>query len=151
MDVQRLLRALGRGVVAAVVGGLVGAALTRGLMRAVILMADGDPRFSWAGLVFIALFHVVFLTPGAIALAWSRARWPVVVFGAGAVAIPVQAAGIATTDLAAVGPFSAGQWVALVALFVAMAAVYALQAVIAYRLARSGVHRPIPSLVPTGA
>jgi hypothetical protein len=151
MDVQRLLRALGRGVVAAVVGGLVGAALTRGLMRAVILVADGDARFSWAGLVFIALFYVVFLTPGAIALAWSRARWPVVVFGAGAVAIPVQAAGIATTDLEAVGPFSAGQWVALVALFVAMAAVYALQAVIAYRLARSGVRRPIPSLVPTGA
>ena len=151
MVVQRLLRALGRGVVAAVVCGLVGAALTRGLMRAVILVADGNPQFSWAGLVFIALFYVVFLTPGAIALAWSRARWPVVVFGAGAVAIPVQAAGIATTDLEAVGPFSAGQWVALVALFVAMAAVYALQAVIAYRLARSGVRRPIPSLVPTGA
>ena len=151
MDVQRLLRALGRGVLAAVVGGLVGAVLTRGLMRAVILVADGDARFSWSGLVFIALFYVVFLTPGAIALAWSRARWPVVVFGAGAVAIPIQAAGIATTDLEAVGPFSAGQWVALVALFVAMAAVYALQAVIAYRLARSGVRRPIPSLVPTGA
>jgi len=151
MDVQHLLRALGRGVVAAVVGGLVGAALTRGLMRAVILVADGHPQFSWAGLVFIALFYVVILTPGAIALAWSRARWPVVVFGAGAVAIPVQAAGIATTDLESVGPFSAGQWVALVALFVAMAAVYALQAVIAYRLARSGVRRPIPGLVPTGA
>jgi hypothetical protein len=75
----------------------------------------------------------------------------VVVFVAGAVAIPVQAAGIATTDLEAVGPFSAGQWAALVALFVAMAAVYALQAVIAYRLTRSGVRRPIPSLVPTGA
>ena len=77
MDVQRLLRALG----------------------VLVLVADGDPQFSWAGLVFIALFYVVFLTPGAIALAWSRARWPVVVFGAGAVAIPVQAAGIATTDL----------------------------------------------------
>ena len=57
--------------------------------------------------------------------------------GAGALAIPIQAAGIATTDLAAVGPLSAGQWALLVPLFVAMAAVYALQAVIAYRVARS--------------
>ena len=147
MDVQRLLRALGRGVVAAVVGGLVGAALTRGLMRAVILVADGDARFSWAGLVFIALFYVVFLTPGAIALAWSRARWPVVVFGAGAVAIPVQAAGIATTDLEAVGPFSPGQWAVLVLLFLGMAGVYALQAAIVFRVARSG--RPYGERQPT--
>jgi uncharacterized membrane protein YcjF (UPF0283 family) len=66
----------------------------------------------------------------------SRARWPLFVFGAGA--IPVQAAGIAQTDLEAVGPFSTGQWVVLVALFVAMAATYAVQAAIVYRLARSG-------------
>jgi uncharacterized membrane protein YidH (DUF202 family) len=81
---------------------------------------------------------VVFLAPGAVALAWSRARLPLFVFGAGAVAIPVQAAGIATTDLEAVGPFSTGQWVVLAVLFVAMAAVYVLQAAIVYRVARSG-------------
>jgi hypothetical protein len=151
MDVQRLLRALGRGVVAAVVGGLVGAALTRGLMRAVILVADGDPRFSgraWCSSRCSTSSSWLLVRspwPGAApAGRWSSSS-------PGAVAIPVQAAGIATTDLEAVGPFSAGQWAALVALFVAMAAVYALQAVIAYRLARSGVHRPIPSLVPTGA
>ena len=75
---------------------------------------------------------------GAISLAWSRDRWPLVLFGVGALAIPIQAAGIATTDLEAVGPLSAGQWVLLVPLFVAMAAVYALQALIVLRLARSG-------------
>jgi hypothetical protein len=138
MDVRRLVRALTRGTAAAVAGGLVGAALTRGLMRAIILVADGDPQFTWTGLAFIALFYVVFLLPGAVALAWTRARWPLFLFGAGAVAIPVQAIGIATTDLEAVGPFSAGQWAALVALFVVMAAVYALQAAIVYRVARSG-------------
>ncbi len=138
MDGQRLGRALARGLAGAVLGSLVGAALTRGLMRLVMIVADGSPTFSWAGLAFIALFYVVFLTPGAVALAWSRARWPLFVFGAGAIAIPVQAAGIAQTDLAAVGPFSAGQWAVLAVLFVAMAAVYALQAVIAYRVARSG-------------
>jgi hypothetical protein len=65
-------------------------------------------------------------------------RRPLFVFGAGAVAIPIQAAGIAQTDLEAVGPLSTGQWTVLVVLFVGMAAAYAGQAVIAYRVARSG-------------
>ena len=138
MGWTRLVRALARGVGAAVVGGLVGAVLTRGLMRLIVLVADGDPSFTWAGLAFIALVYIVFLTPGAIALAWSRARWPLALFGVGALAIPVQATGIATSDLAGVGPLSTGQWALLVPLFVAMAAVYALQALIAFRLARSG-------------
>ena len=136
MDGQRGVRALARGVAAALLGGLIGAVLTRALMRVIMVVADGTPAFTWSGMAFIALFYVAFLAPGAIALACSRARWPLFLFGAGAVAIPVQAAGIAQTDLEAVGPFSAGQWVALSALFIAMAAVYAPQAAIAYRVAR---------------
>jgi hypothetical protein len=151
MDERRVLRALGRGVAGAVTGGVVGAALTRGLMRAVILVASGDPQFSWTGTAFIAVFYIAFLTPGAIALACSRARWPWFLFGAGAVAIPVQAAGIAQTDLRAVGPFSTGQWTVLVALFVAMAAAYTVQARVAYRVARGGAQRQVESPVPTGA
>ena len=138
MDWQRLGRAVLRGVVAAVVAGVIGTAMTRGLMRAIVLVAGGEPQFTWSGTAFIALFYVVFLTPGAVALAWSPARWPLFVFGAGAVAIPIQAAGIAQTDLAAVGPLSTGQWTVLVVLFAGMAAAYAVQAVIAYRVARSG-------------
>lgn len=150
MDARRLLRAVGRGLAAAVLGGLVGAALTRGLMRLVMVVADGNPTFTWTGTAFIALFYVVFLAPGAVALAWSRARWPLVVFGAGAVAIPVQATGIATTDLAAVGPFSPGQWAVLTLLFVAIAAVYVLQAAIVYRVARGGAVEPTvqPAALP---
>jgi hypothetical protein len=100
-------------------------------------VAGGEAQFTWSGTAFIALFYVVFLTPGAVALAWSPARWPLFVFGAGAVAIPIQAAGIAQTDLEAVGPLSTGQWSVLVVLVVGMAAAYAVQAVIAYRVARS--------------
>ncbi len=106
-------------------------------MRLIMIVADGTPTFTWSGLGFIALFYVVFLTPGAVALAWSPARWPLFVFAAGALAIPVQAAGIAQTDLDAMGPLSVGQWVVLFLLFVVMAAaVYALQAALAYRVAR---------------
>jgi hypothetical protein len=136
MDGRRFLRALSRGTGAALVGGLVGAVLTRTLMRVIMIVAGGPTTFTWSGLAFIATFYVVFLTPGAVALAWSRDRWPLFVFGAGALAIPVQATGIATTDLGAVGPLGAGQWVGLSVLFLGMAAVYALQARIAYRLAR---------------
>src|SRR3954447_1996534 len=138
MDVQRVLQAIGRGFAAAVIGGVVGAVLTRGLIRLVILVADGTPQFTWTGLAFIALFYVLFLTPGAIALALSRARWPLFVFGAGAIAIPIQATGIAQTDLEAAGPFNSGQWSVLLVLFVAMAAAYAVQAAVVYGVARSG-------------
>jgi len=152
MGWERLVRAVGRGVAAALLAGLVGAALTRGVMRLVMLVAGGTTTFSWTGTAFIALFYVVFLTPGAIALAWSRGRWPLVLFVVGAVAIPVQAAGIATTDLEAVGPFSTEEWAVLVPLFVAMAAAYALQAVIAYRVARPrrrpDLDRPDPVAPP---
>ena len=147
---QRLVRAVARGAAAAAVGGLVGAALTRALMRLVMVVADGDPTFTWTGTAFIAIFYVAFLLPGAIALAWSRARWPLFLFGAGAVAIPIQATGIATTDLEAVGPFSAGQWAVLVVLFLGMAGVYALQAAIAYRIAR-GERAVQAEAVPTAA
>ncbi|MGY1827617.1 MULTISPECIES: hypothetical protein [unclassified Blastococcus] len=138
MDGRRMLRALVVGIAAAVLGGVVGAVLTRGLMRLVALVAGGDPAFSWTGLAFIAVFYIVFLAPGAVALAWGRSRWSQAVLALGAVAIPVQAAGIAQSDLEGVGPLGAGQWTALTALFVAMAVVYALQAVLVYRLARSG-------------
>jgi hypothetical protein len=137
VQVRRLVRAVARGLVAAVLGGVIGAVLTRALMRLVMVVADGDRSFTWSGLAFIALFYVVFLAPGAIAVAWSRDRWPLVVLAIGAVAIPVQAAGIAQTDLEDVGPLSAGQWAALVPIFVAMTAVYALQAGIVLRVARA--------------
>jgi hypothetical protein len=151
MDGHRLVQAVARGAAAAVLGAVVGAALTRALMRAIIVAADGTPTFTWTGTAFIAIFYAVFLTPGAIALAWSRARWPLFLFGAGAVAIPVQAIGIATTDLADVGPFSTGQWTVLVVLFVGMAAVYVLQAVVVFRVARGGARHPAPGRVPIGS
>jgi len=138
MDGHRLVRAVLRGLAAAVLGAVIGAALTRVLMRIIILVAGGSPAFTWTGTAFIALFYALFLAPGAVALAWSRARWPLFLFGVGAVAIPVQASGIATTDLAGLGPFSPGQWAVLGLLFVAMAAVYALQAAVVFRVTRSG-------------
>jgi hypothetical protein len=154
MDGRRMVRALAQGIAAAVVGGLVGAVLTRGLMRLIMVAAGGDTTFTWTGTAFIAIFYVVFLLPGAVALAWSRARWPLFLFGAGAVAIPVQATGIATTDLADVGPFSAGQWAVLVMLFAGLAAAYVLQAVTVFRVARSGrrdgEREPTAALVGAG-
>ena len=138
MDGHRLVRAVARGVAAGVLGAVVGAALTRAVMRLVMLVAGGNPTFTWSGTAFIAIFYALFLAPGAVALAWSRARWPLYLFGAGAVAIPVQATGIATTDLTDVGPFGAAQWAVLVLLFLAMGGVYALQAALVYRFARSG-------------
>jgi hypothetical protein len=138
MGGRRWVQAVVRGVAAAVLGGVLGAVLTRGLMRLVILVADGFHRFTWTGLAFIALFYVVFLTPGAVAVAASSARWAKGLLVLGAVAIPVQASGIAQTDLEASGPFSAQQWALFVPIFLAMAGVYALQGALVYRVAGSG-------------
>ena len=99
MDGPRLVEAIARGVAAAVLGAVVGAALTRALMRAIILVADGNPAFTWTGTAFIAIFYALFLTPGAIALAWSRAHWPGLngpTSARSVVAIPVACTGMAT-------------------------------------------------------
>src|SRR4051795_3006639 len=94
MDGWRLVRALARGVAAALLGGVLGAVLTRALMRVIMVVADGTLSFTWSGLAFIALLRRL---PSARCgrARLESGRWPLFVFVAGAVAIPVQAAGIA--------------------------------------------------------
>src|SRR3954467_9894736 len=74
MDGWRLVRALARGVAAALLGGALGAVLTRALMRVIMVVADGTLSFTWSGLAFIALFYVVFLLRRLPSARCGRAR-----------------------------------------------------------------------------
>jgi hypothetical protein len=130
-----------RGLAAAVLGGLIGAGITRALMRAIVVTIGNPPEFTWAGTAFIALFYIAFLTPGAVALAWSRARWPAFVLGAGALAIAVQATGIGISDLGDVGGLTTGSWVVLGALIAGMAVVFVVQALVVLKVARGAETR----------
>lgn len=143
MTGQRLRRALVQGTAAAVLWGLVAAALSRLLMRAAVLVTGGDPGFSVVGTAGIAVAYVVVLLPGAIALAYSAHRWPWAVFGAGAVLLATQAVNIGLQDLAAAPGLSTGRWALLGLVLAAMAAVHAGHAVLVARWARRAAPRPV--------
>jgi hypothetical protein len=138
MDVQRLLRALIRGAVAAGFWGLLSALLTRALMRAVVLITEGTPEFSWTGTLGIAIFYVVALLPGAVALAYSDGRWPYLLFGAGIALLALQAVAIGTQETAQATGLSLWRWALLALILLTMLCVYAAQVALVHRAARAG-------------
>ena len=91
MAERRWVLAVQTGVAAAVVPGLVSAIITRLLMRVVTLLVNGVPDFTLAGSAGIALIYVLFLLPGCLALAFTRARWPWILFGGGACVLVFEA------------------------------------------------------------
>src|SRR3712207_4882810 len=121
MDGRRLLKAVLAGGAAALLWAVAAALVFRLLMRAVAEVTSTAPTFSLAGTAFIAVFFVVLALPGAIALAYSRGRWPWLVLGTGLGLLAVQAVGIGSGDLGVTHHLTSGDWVLLTAVFVAMA------------------------------
>ena len=133
---RRWVLAVLTGVAAALVPGLVSAIITRLLMRAVTLIVNGVPDFTLAGSAGIAIIYVLFLLPGCLALAFTRARWPWILFGAGAAVLVFEAIAIGTAETADAHDMTATRWFALVTVLILMAAVYCAQCVVAARWAR---------------
>lgn len=145
MDGRRLGRAVLGGFAAAAVWGVASAAVTRVLMRGITLTVGGTPGFSWVGTLGIAFVYVLALLPGAVALACSSRRWPVLLLGAGAAFLLFQAVAIGTQETVAAADLTTAEWAGLAALLAAMALTYAAQFVLVYRTAReisvpSGAH-----------
>jgi hypothetical protein len=137
MDTHRLLVAVRTGVAAATIWGLVSAALTRALMRAITLITDGTPDFTWSGSFVIAVVYIGALLPGAIALAYTARRWAWILFGGGIAFLAYGALVIGLDETAHAQGLTAGRWIALVALLAAMLAVYAGQVVLVHRTTRT--------------
>ena len=136
MDTHRLWQAVSVGARAAVLWGLVSAALTRVLMRAVTLVTERAAQFTWAGTMVIAVVHVAALLPGAVALAYSAGRWPWVLFGGGVAFLAYRAVLTGLEETAHAGGLTAWRWAGLAALLTAMVCVYAAQAVLVHRAVR---------------
>jgi hypothetical protein len=136
MNGRRLLRAVLAGGAAALLWGVVAALVFRLLMRAVAEVTSTATAFSPGGTAFIAVFFVVLALPGAVALAFSRSRWPWLVLGTGLGLLVVQAVGIGASDLGRTHHLTTGEWILLAAIFVAMAGVVGAEAVLIGRTAR---------------
>src|SRR3954465_7724126 len=107
-------------------------------MRAVVLLTEGTPQFSWAGTLGIAIVYVVALLPGAVALAYSDGRWPYLVFGGGIAFLAFEAVAIGAQETAHATGLSVWRWVVLVVVLAAMIGVYATQMALVHRGARAG-------------
>jgi hypothetical protein len=129
------VQAVGRGVVAAVVTGLTSAVLTRVLMRAVEVLANGTPRFSLGGSMLIAFFYILCLLPGCVALAIAARWWSWALLAAGTVLLAFEAVMIGVQEAGDVTAMTTGRWVGLVTALLAMLLVYAAQVVVAARWA----------------
>ena len=129
------------GLTAAAVPGAVSAVITRILMRAVSAVVGGEPSFSLEGSAGIVVVYIAVLLPGCIALAWSRAWWPWLLFVAGATALMALAFGIGLDETAAAQGMTPVRSVLLVLVALGMLATYAAQFALAAYWARRGVPR----------
>ena len=139
MTAQRFRGALIRGAVVAALWGVASAVLTRVLMRAVVLITQGTPDFSWVGTVGIAIVYVAALLPGAVALAYSDGRWPYLPFGGGIAFLAFEAVAIGAQETAHATGMSVWRWAGLVVVLIAMISVYAAQITLVHRGARAAV------------
>jgi hypothetical protein len=136
MAMRQLMRQLWTGIAAATVAGLLSAVITRLLMRAVAHLVNGIPQFSLGGSAFIALVYIVCLLPGCLALTYSRARWPWILFSGGCALLIFEAVAIGLGETRAAHDMTAGRWLLLVVVLTVMAATYAAQFILAARWAR---------------
>jgi hypothetical protein len=137
VDLHRLLRAVARGVAAAAVWGVLGAAITRVQMRTVTVLTHGTPDFTWFGTIGIAVIYVAALTPGAIALAYSGGRWSRILFGGGIAFLAYGALAIGIDETAHAHGLTVWRWAGLIAVLLTMLAVYTAQVLLVYRTVRA--------------
>ena len=142
MDTHRLWQAVSRAARAAVLWGLISAALTRVLMRAVTLISEGSPQFTWAGTMVIAVVYVAALLPGAVALAYSAGRWPWILFGGGIAFLAYRAVLTGLEGTAHTGGLTTWRWAALATVLTAMVCVYEAQVVLLHRAVRGRARTP---------
>jgi hypothetical protein len=141
MTIVRIGRAVLAGCAAAAIAGVMSAAVTRALMRAVALLIREPSSFSLGGSAGIALIYTVALLPGCIALAFSPRRWPWIVLGAGAALLIFEAGAIGVQESTAARDVTGVRIVGLGLALLGMAVVYVLQIRTAARLSRRGLGR----------
>jgi hypothetical protein len=133
----RRMNPVAAGLTAAAFTGLVSGVITRALMRVVKVLINGTPGFDLAGSLFIPVFYVIMLAPGAVALAFKRAWWSWLLLAGGAVLLIEQAITIGILETLDSENMTTLRWVLLVLTLLAMAATYGLQVLYTVRLSFS--------------
>ena len=126
------------GLVAAAVPGAVSAVITRILMRVVSNVVNTEPTFSLVSSVAIAVIYIAFLLPGCLALAWSRAWWPWLLFVGGAGVLMFEAVVIGLAETSSAQGMTPIRWVMLMVALGGMLVTYAAQFAVAASWARRG-------------
>lgn len=148
MAKRRWVQVVTTGVAAAAVTGLVSAIITRILMRVIALMVNTDSHFSLEGSSGIALIYIALLLPGCLALAYTRTRWPWILFGAGVAVLMFEAVAIGLQETAAANDMTVVRWFGLVLVLMLTVAVYCAHVILAARLARRRSSKDLPADAP---
>jgi hypothetical protein len=130
-----LTRRLTRGLIAAVVPGVLSAAITRALMSGIAWATNQEPSFDPASSLIIVAIYVVFLLPGCLALAFTRSWWSRALFAAGCGVILFEAVVIGLQETSAAQNLTSGQWLILGVMLLGMASIYGAQFLVAARWA----------------
>ena len=105
-------------------------------MRTVSTVVGTEPEFDLVSSIGIAVIYIAFLLPGCVALAWSHARWPWLLFAGGVVVLMFEAVAIGMEETSSAQAMTPVRWVLLVVVLGAMLATYAAQFAVAARWAR---------------
>ena len=143
------VRALMTGFAAAAVPGVASAVVTRLLMRVVAVLANTEPSFDPVASMSIGVIYVALLLPGCLALAYSRARWPWLLFGGGVAVLVFEAVAIGLQETSSAHDLTAGRWIALVLVLLVMLITYVIHVAAAARWARRS--SAVPVVLPVSA
>ena len=112
-------------------------------MRVVAVLANTEPSFDPVASMSIGVVYVALLLPGCLALAYSRARWPWLLFGGGVAVLLFEAVGIGLQETSSAHDLTTGRWIALIFVLLVMFLTYVVQVVAAARWARRSSAVPV--------
>ncbi|KAE8762302.1 hypothetical protein [Georgenia thermotolerans] len=148
-----MLRTIGTrvlaGLLAAVAVGVLAGAAARLLMRLLVVLSGGEPRFSVLGTFFIVVVFIIAMVPGAVTGALGARRTGHVLLGLGAGFLIFQSVNIAVQE-DATEVIEAGSLMLALAILVLVgfAVVAVAQAVAVARLARALARRSVGGDAP---
>jgi hypothetical protein len=106
-----MLRRLAAAVGGALAAGVLVGGLARLMMLFVALGGGDSSHFTWSGTAGIMLGYAVFMLPGALLASFVRRRGRWALLAAGAVALLLPAAGVASDEVGFTGHFTLLNWV----------------------------------------
>jgi hypothetical protein len=139
------VKAVGVGVIGALIVGVAVGVIARILMRTVAISADHVGEFTMSGSIVIPLIYALAMIPGGIVAALTTRWWRWLVVGGGSAFLCLPAIGVASEEIGNTAGLSALRWVLLVITSTLVFATLALVAVMTVRTVDRLRHRGVTS------